>query len=60
MNKQGTQFVVAVLGVAALATLTGVSMLTGEGPTDILVGGVIAVTAQAASWLFRLNGTGAR
>lgn len=56
MNRATTQFWVAVIGISGLTVITGLSLVTGEGPTDILVGGIISVTSMAAAWLFRLNG----
>ncbi len=59
MNKQGTQFAVAIIGITGLTVLTGISMVTETGPTDIMVGGLISVVTMAATYLFRLNGKAA-
>ncbi len=62
MNKQGTQFWVAIIGMAGLAAITGMAVagsVWGNTPNDIvfmLIGGLLSVTSTAVAWLFRLNG----
>lgn len=62
MNRQGTQFWVAVIGMSGLAIITGMAVagsIWGDAPTEMafmLVGGLLSVTSTAAAWLFRLNG----
>ncbi len=61
MNRQQTQFWVAVIGMAGLVCITMVSVagsIWGEMPSEMsfmLVGGLLSVTSTAAAWLFRLN-----
>ena len=62
MNRQGTQFWVATIGMTGLAVITGMAVagsIWGDAPTEMafmLVGGLLSVTSTAAAWLFRLNG----
>ncbi|KKL52081.1 hypothetical protein LCGC14_2289070 [marine sediment metagenome] len=62
MNKQGTQFWVAIIGMVGLVTITGMAV-AGNIWSDVsselvfmLVGGLLSVTSTAVAWLFRLNG----
>lgn len=57
--RNTTQALVAVLGMLGLVAATIVTLflpdLTQE--RNMLIGGLIATTATAAAWLFRLNGS---
>jgi hypothetical protein len=59
MNKNMTQMIVAVLGIAGLVTATVIALITDSlhDERQILIGGLIAATSTAAAWLFRMNGT---
>lgn len=63
MNKQMTQFAVAVTGVvglAVIATIATIGTVFYDGPSELafmLVGGLLSLTSAAAAYLFRLNGT---
>jgi len=63
MDRQKTQFWVAVIGMGGLVLITALSVagsIWGEVPSEMpfmLVGGLLSVTSTAAAWLFRLNGT---
>lgn len=63
MNRQATQFWVAIIGMAGLVAITGICVVGAmfyDAPSDMalmLVGGLIASTSAAGAWLFRLNGT---
>ncbi len=62
MNKQGTQFWVAIIGMGGLAIITGMAVagsIWGDASNEMafmLVGALVSVTSTAAAWLFRLNG----
>lgn len=62
MNRQRTQFWVAVIGMLGLVLVTAMSVAStiwGDTPNEMsfmLVGGLLSVTSTAAAWLFRLNG----
>lgn len=62
MNRQDTQFWVAIIGMAGLAVIAGMAVagtIWAEAPAEMafmLVGGLLSVTSTAAAWLFRLNG----
>ncbi len=63
MNRQGTQFWVAIIGMTGLVGITalavGASFFSDDVPSEMafmLVGGLLSVTSTAAAWLFRLNG----
>lgn len=62
MNRQGTQFWVAIIGISSLAIITGMVVagtIWGDAPSEMafmLVGGLLSVTSTATAWLFRLNG----
>lgn len=62
MNKQGTQFWVAIIGMSGLAIITAMAVagsVWGDSPNEMsfmLVGALVSVTSTAAAWLFRLNG----
>ena len=62
MDRQNTQFWVAVIGMGGLAIITGMAVagtIWGDAPNEMafmLVGGLLSVTSTAAAWLFRLNG----
>lgn len=67
MNRSATQFWVAIIGVGSLSIITGIavtlSMLgyasnQGELLLGMLVGGLVSVVTMAATYLFRLNGSG--
>ena len=57
VNKQLTQFIVAIMGMGGLIALTLVSLIRHEPQTEMLVGALIATTSMAGAWLFRLNGS---
>lgn len=59
MNKNTTQALVAVIGIAGLVVATIITLLVDKlgDERQILIGGLIAATSTAAAWLFRLNGT---
>jgi hypothetical protein len=63
MEKQATQFWVAIIGIAGLAIITGMVVagtIWGDAPAEMafmLVGGFLSVVSTAVAWLFRLNGT---
>lgn len=63
MNRQNTQFWVAIIGIAGLVGITALavagSIFSDNVPSEMafmLVGGLLSVTSTAAAWLFRLNG----
>ena len=62
MDRQKTQFWVAVIGMGGLVLITALSVagsIWGAVPSEMpfmLVGGLLSVTSTAAAWLFRLNG----
>jgi len=62
MNRQVTQFWVAIIGMTGLVIITGMTVagsIWGNIPNELsflLVGGLLSVTSTAAAWLFRLNG----
>ncbi len=63
MNKQQTQFWVAIIGAIGLMVIAGIAVVGAlffDAPNDMalmLVGGVIASAAASGAWLFRLNGS---
>ena len=63
MNRQATQFVIAILFVIILGLATLVSIVgelwfdKSSQFTMLLVGGLLTGTGQAVAYLFRLNGT---
>lgn len=63
MDRQHTQFWVAMIGMTGLVFITALSVagsIWGDMPSEmsyLLVGGLLSVTSTAAAWLFRLNGT---
>lgn len=64
MNKNKTQFAVAIVGTAGLVSLAMAAVIgqmvtpndTLKDLTFMLVGGVLSTASAAAAWLFRLNG----
>jgi hypothetical protein len=64
MNRQTTQFWVAIIAMVGLVLVTGICVtatLFYDAPSELalmLVGGLIASTSAAGAWLFRLNGSG--
>ncbi len=63
MNRQITQFWVAIIGMAGLVVaclLSIAGMIWAESPSELtfmLIGGLLSTTTMAATYLFRLNGT---
>ena len=63
MNRQATQFVIAmlfvfILGIATLVSIVGELWFDRSSQfTMLLVGGLLTGTGQAVAYLFRLNGT---
>ena len=67
MNRQSTQFWVAIIGMAGLVGITALSivgaMFSDNVPSEmpyLLIGGLLSTTSGAAAWLFRLNGYASR
>lgn len=64
MNRQATQFVIAIMGMLFLGagTLAAViGQVFYDGPTDLtfaLVTALTGVTGASSAYLFRLNGAG--
>ncbi|KKM26162.1 hypothetical protein LCGC14_1587500 [marine sediment metagenome] len=62
MNRQSTQFWVALIGMIGMVLVTVLAVagtMFADVPSElpfILVGGLLSVTSTAAAWLFRLNG----
>ena len=63
MNRQGTQFWVAIIGMLGLVGITALtiaaSAFSDNVPSEMafmLVGGLVSTTSAAGAWLFRLNG----
>lgn len=63
MNRQNTQFWVAIIGMAGLVGITALtvagSIFSDNVPSEMafmLVGGLLSTTSAAGAWLFRLNG----
>lgn len=63
MNRQATQFVIAIMGMFFLGAATFAAVIGQvfyDGPTDLtfaLVTALTGVTGASAAYLFRLNGT---
>ncbi len=63
MNRQITQFWVAVIGMAGLVAITAMVVagtVWGKAPSELaymLVGSLVSSTSMAVAYLFRLNGT---
>lgn len=63
MNRQATQFWVAVIGMSGMVGITGIAVTGtafGDVPLELtfaLVTGLVSVSSMAAAWLFRLNGS---
>ena len=62
MNRQGTQFWVAIIGMSGMVAVTLMAVagsMFADVPNELtfmLVGGLLSVTSTSAAWLFRLNG----
>lgn len=63
MNRQNTQFWVAIIGMIGLVGITALaiaaSIFSDNVPNEmafLLVGGLLSTTSAAGAWLFRLNG----
>lgn len=62
MDKQVTQFWVAIIGISGLAVITGMAVagnIWADASAEMafmLVGGLLSVASTAVAWLFRLNG----
>ena len=63
MNRQLTQFWVAIIGMGGLVTaclLSVAGQIWADSPSELtfmLIGGLLSVTSTSAAWLFRLNGS---
>ena len=64
MDRQHTQFWVAIIGMSGLATVTILAVaatIYSDFPRELaymLAGSLVSITSTAAAWLFRLNGKG--
>ena len=62
MDRQGTQFWVAIIGMGGLVGVTLMAVagsIFAELPNELpfmLVGGLLSIATMAATYLFRLNG----
>ncbi len=61
MDRQNTQFWVAIVGMAGLVGITALSVVGasfGDTPLELtfaLVTGLISITSTAGAWLFRIE-----
>ena len=62
MDRQGTQFWVAIIGMGGLVGVTLMAVagsIFAELPNELpfmLAGGLLSTASTASAWLFRVNG----
>lgn len=63
MNRQATQFWVALIGILGITVVTAISVIATmfyDAPAELafmFAGGLLSIGSAAGAWLFRLNGS---